>query len=128
MSTPKMRVLSARAKKQWEDESYKEFMVKAFLHFRNNNTVYRKEADARLHKQQAVYWANHANRDKQAERVRNYFDEHPQFRQEYSERSKVQWTDPDLLAWRSETTKMQWTPQFREKENLLTMLLIYNMG
>ena len=117
-SLEKRELFSANAKKQWEDESYKEFMVKAFLHFRNNNTVYRKEADARLHKQQAVYWANHANRDKQAERVRNYFDEHPQFRQEYSERSKVQWTDPDLLAWRSETTKMQWTPEFREKRKL----------
>ena len=103
-------------------------MVKAFLHFRNNNTVYRKEADARLHKQQAVYWANHANRDKQAERVRNYFDEHPQFRQEYSERSK--YSGPIRTFWLGgvKRQKCNGPSNLEKRENLLTMLLIYNMG
>ncbi|HUO31785.1 MAG TPA: toprim domain-containing protein, partial [Bryobacteraceae bacterium] len=33
----------------------------------------------------------------------------------FSKAAKVQWQDADLLAWRSETTRKQWTPDFRER-------------
>ncbi|MDO8575705.1 MAG: ATP-binding protein [bacterium] len=116
MSAPKMRaMLSKRAKKQWENEAYKKFMVEQFLHFRNTNASYRKETDARLNRLQSEYWARAENRDKQAERVRTYFEEHPELRREFREKANKQWADTALRAWRSVITKKQWTEEFREK-------------
>ncbi|MDP3958244.1 MAG: ATP-binding protein [bacterium] len=116
MSMPKMRaLLSTRAKQQWENEAYKKYMAEAFLRFRNGNNDYRRETDARLFKLQKEYWARPENRSKQSERTRAYFEQHPEFRKKYSEKAKAQWTSSDLRAWRSTTTKKQWTNEFRNK-------------
>jgi hypothetical protein len=46
MSTEKMKkVLSERAKKQWNDENYKEYMIKKFIEFYKSNEEYRKKVD-----------------------------------------------------------------------------------
>ncbi|MEK7554325.1 MAG: ATP-binding protein [Patescibacteria group bacterium] len=119
MSTPKMRaMLSARAKKQWEDESYKKYMVEAFLHFRNNNSEYRNKANKMLYAIQAEYWSQAENRKKQSERVRDYFRKHPEAKIQNSRTAKSQWSDIKLREWRAEKTKEQWTAEFRKKRKI----------
>ena len=119
MTTLKMRaLLSARAKKQWEDESYKKHMTEAFLHFRNNNADYRDKADKMLYELQAMYWSKPENRAKQSVRVREYFVTHPEAKIQNAQIAKTQWSDTKLLEWRAEKTKEQWTDEFRKKRKI----------
>ncbi|MEX0917971.1 MAG: toprim domain-containing protein [Candidatus Paceibacterota bacterium] len=114
MTTPEMRrMLSRRAKKQWEDDTYKAYMVERFLEFYHSNDVYRKETKTRLNKAQQEYWGDPENRKKQAERVAAFFKENPELREELRTQAHKQWNDTELRAWRSEETKKQWTPEFR---------------
>ena len=116
MKSPAMQaMLSARAKKQWEDETYKQFMVGKFLEFYNSNPEYRQKNNALLNQLQKQHWSEEENRKAQAERTTRYFASHPEKRDEYSKNSKQQWQNESLLAWRSDTTKQQWTPEFRQK-------------
>ncbi len=119
MTTPEMRKnLSIRAKKQWENKEYKDFMVKRFLEFYNNNQQYRKKNNELLNKSQKQYWAKEENRNRQAERTREYFLTHQEAREHNSLKAKIQWNNPQLIVWRSEKTKEQWTPEFREKRKI----------
>ncbi|MBI5913285.1 DNA topoisomerase (ATP-hydrolyzing) subunit B [Candidatus Azambacteria bacterium] len=116
MLSPRMRsVLSARAKKQWENEEYKKFMGEKFLEFYRTHPEYREKNSALLFEAQRAYWSKEENRKKHAERVRRYFEAHPDFKEAFSEFSKKQWQNENLLAWRSEKTKEQWTQEFRKK-------------
>ncbi|MEJ7652063.1 MAG: toprim domain-containing protein [Chloroflexia bacterium] len=45
--------------------------------------------------------------------MRTYFAGHPEVRKEYSVRAEAQWQDETLRSWRRETTRSQWTPDFR---------------
>jgi len=108
-------VLSARAKKQWEDEGYKTFMGEKFLNFYNSNPEYRENNNKLLNDVQKEYWANPINKEKQAARVKEYFTLHPEAKELLNEKAKEQWMSEELLAWRSEETKKQWTEDFREK-------------
>jgi len=116
MTTPEMRkMLSRRAKKQWEDEGYKQYMAKKFLDFYNNSLEYRERNKISLNKAQKEYWAQEKNRKKQAQRVKKYFDLYPEKKRELSLMAKRQWQDEKLLKWRSRKTKEQWTNEFRKK-------------
>ncbi|MBI5389541.1 DNA topoisomerase (ATP-hydrolyzing) subunit B [Candidatus Woesearchaeota archaeon] len=116
MSTPSMkRLLSARAKKQWINPSYKEYMVTKFLQFYETNEGYRNRIVDILDKNQREYWSKPENRKKQAENVRLYFAMHPEARKKLSATAKNQWRNDLLKEWRSKKTKEQWTPEFREK-------------
>ncbi|MCI5192772.1 MAG: DNA topoisomerase (ATP-hydrolyzing) subunit B [Candidatus Electrothrix sp. AU1_5] len=116
MLQPEMRkMLSERAKAQWEDEEYKSYMIEKWREFYKNNGEYRQQNAALLNDAQKEYWANEENRQAQAERVRSYFAEHPEARSEASRKSKEQWNDEALLAWRSQKTRKQWTPEFRTR-------------
>jgi DNA gyrase subunit B len=116
MSTSEMRkMLSERAKKQWDSQEYKEYMVKKFINFYENNAKYREEAIKRLDKAQKDYWSKEENRKLQSGVVLKYFEEHPEARYILSELSKKQWEDPKLKEWRSGKTKEQWTAEFRKK-------------
>jgi DNA gyrase subunit B len=110
-----VQILSRQAKEQWENEQYKEFMVAKFLEFYNSNEEYRTQNNARLMENQLKYWAEETNREKQAEKVKQYFEEHPEQKAWLSELAKLQWNNEELKAWRSETTKAQWTDEFRNK-------------
>ncbi|NQT21884.1 MAG: hypothetical protein HQ579_00420, partial [Candidatus Omnitrophica bacterium] len=105
--------LRARAKKQWEDPKYKKYMVEKFLDFYYKNEHYRKESLARLTRAQKRYWAKKENREKQSDRVRQYFRDYPGAKEYLSEKSKKQWQDMDLSNWRRGKTKEQWTLDFR---------------
>ena len=100
MSTPEMKkMLSARAKKQWENDEYKVYMVEKFLAFYHKNKQFREETVARLRHAQKAYWSNAAHRDAQSKRVKKYFADNPE--------------QKDVL--RSAATKQQWTPEFRQQ-------------
>jgi DNA gyrase B subunit len=108
-------ILSELAKAQWEDQAYKTYMTNKWLEFYQNNEDYRRQNHVQLNQAQQQYWGQAENRLAQSERVREYFNEHPELREQYSENSKEQWNNPELREWRREKTKEQWTPEFREK-------------
>jgi len=116
MSTPEMKkILSIRAKKQWKNEDYKKYMAKKFLEFYENNKEYRKKSLKKLNKSQKEYWSKEKNRKIQAERVKAYFEKNPDKKLELSKKAKEQWNNAELIKWRSERTKKQWTQNFRTK-------------
>lgn len=116
MKHPRTRkILSENAKQQWQDPKYKEFMKNKFLEFYYENDVYRKRVLKRLDDEQKKYWADENNRKNQSIRIIEFFKNNIQRRDSLSEISKKQWQDKDLIEWRQEKTKEQWTPEFREK-------------
>lgn len=119
MNTPKMKkLLSKRAKKQWENEDYKQFMAEKFLAFYHNNPEYQEKNNRLLYKVQKNYWAKAENRENQAKRTREYFIKNPSKRSEHSVLAKKQWQNEELLLWRQEKTKEQWTDEFKEKRKI----------
>ena len=116
MTQPEMRqLLSARAKKQWENKTYKDYMQQKFLEFYGHNPRYQKKNNRLLNVAQKKYWANVENRTKQSARVKAFFETHPQSRELQRNLSLIQWANQKLRKWRSQKTKEQWTPQFRSK-------------
>jgi len=118
MMQPETRqLLSEQAKAQWEDDTYKDYMVERWRAFYDANGDYRRENNQRLYQAQRRYWGDEDNRQAQAERVRQYFADRPDVREDFSERAKQQWQDKDLLEWRREETRQQGTPEFRAKRH-----------
>ncbi|MBI2633736.1 MAG: intein-containing DNA gyrase subunit B, partial [Parcubacteria group bacterium] len=119
MLQPQTReLLSRNAKKQWEDKNYKVFMAQKFLEFYSKNSEYREKNRALLSEAQKNYWSKAENREAQSERVKQFFEAHPEYRKLHSLKSKLQWQDEALRAWRSERTKEQWTEGFRAKRKV----------
>jgi DNA gyrase subunit B len=116
MREPETRcILSEQAKAQWADEAYKAYMGERWREFYEQDEAYREANRERLLQAQSAYWSEDANRGAQAERVRTYFANNPAVRQAFSERAITQWNNEELLAWRRDQTKQQWTPEFRAK-------------
>lgn len=116
MSTPEMKkMLSNRAKRQWQDEKYKNYMAKKYKEFYESNDNYRKESLKRLDEAQKKCWAEEKNRQLQSERVRKFFEEYPEAREVLSKTAEEQWKDTELRKWRSNKTEKQWTKEFRKK-------------
>ena len=109
------KMLSERAKKQWEDEEYKRYMADKYLNFYNSNEEYRQENKKRLYREQKKYWANPKNRKTASEKVFNFFKANPDAKEYLSNLAKEQWDDETLIIWRRQRTKEQWTPEFRRK-------------
>ena len=118
MSTPEMKKsLSERAKKQWEDPAYKAFMGEKFLEFYRADEGFRNETIERLDRIQREYWEKEEHRMEQSKRTETFFEHHPERKESLRATAKKQWDDTALIAWRSELTKKQWTPEFREKRH-----------
>ncbi len=116
MTQPSMRkLLSERAKKQWENEEYRRFMTEKFLAFYALSPAYRAKNNALLKKVQKIYWENKNHRQLQSKRVRSFFVKHPEQKKLLRTLAEQQWNNPTLRQWRSEKTKEQWTPAFREQ-------------
>ncbi len=116
MSSPGMKkMLSKRAKKQWQDEDYKNYMAGRFLEFYNSNSKYREKNKKLLLEAQKEYWSSDKNKEKQAIKVRKYFEKHPEMKVWLSGIARKQWSDVSLRKWRSEMTKKQWTQEFRHE-------------
>lgn len=116
MLEPETRqILSEQAKAQWEVAEYKAYMTEKWRIFYDTNEEYRRQNTEQLYQAQQQYWSDETNRQAQANKVRQYFIDHPEQRQVYSETAKQQWQNQDLLSWRREKTKEQWTGEFRSK-------------
>jgi len=116
MSTPEMRiVLSARAKAQWNNPEYKEYMIQKFIEFYESNEDYRNKNNKLLDENQKEHWSNPENRIKAAEKVKKFFEENPDAKQYLSNLAKEQWKDEALIIWRRQKTREQWTPEFRQE-------------
>lgn len=119
MLEPKMRkLLSERAKRQWDNPEYKKYMTGRFLEFYQSNKEYRERNSQLLNQVQQKYWNSAVNRNKQAEKVKNYFQTNPEKKSWLSMLAINQWQNEKLKKWRSIKTKEQWTPAFREQRKL----------
>ena len=107
--------LSKRAKKQWANPYYKEYMKNKFLEFYNTHKEYQKRNNELLNKNQKEYWNQPENKFKQSKKIKEYFINHPEKIKELSNNAKKQWQNEILKKWRSNKTKKQWTQEFRIK-------------
>jgi len=134
MSTPEMRkLLSERGQKQWQDTIYKNYMLKKYMEFYNSNPGYRKKTLKRLEQLREKYWASKINRKAQSERTKKFYQENPQYKEALRAIAIKQWQNPELLSWRSDQTKKQWTVAFRKRRKtsynktyLTNALLVFN--
>ncbi len=108
------KILSTQAKAQWSDASYKNFMAARWREFYDNNADYRAANARQLADAQRKYWSEPANREKQADRTRDFFQRNPERKEELSLLARRQWQKSDLLEWRRKTTANQWTDEFRQ--------------
>ena len=116
MRQPETRqILSEQAKAQWEDRAYREYIAACWREFYDGNEAYQARNRAQLDRAQREYWSDEANRQMQADRVRNYFAANPDIREQFSQKAKEQWQDEELRSWRAETMRQQWTPEFRAR-------------
>ncbi len=116
MTTPTMRkLLSDRAKLQWQDENYKKYITQKYMEFYNNNAKYRKQNRKRLFEAQKSYWLKNESHEYQSKINKEFFEKHPERKLFLRKIALRQWQNENLLAWRSETTKKQWTDEFRKK-------------
>jgi DNA gyrase subunit B len=111
---------SAMLSDQWKDPAFREACL-ARLAVLNADPAFRERIEQgfqqwyaslneeeltayaeRLRQVQAEYWAHPEHRAAAAERVRAFFAD-PARRLEWSERSRRQWQDEALLAWREKT-------------------------
>src|SRR3989339_1620916 len=94
MSSPEMKImLSERAKQQWENEEYKNYMIKKLLDFYRKNDDYRTESLKRLSAVQKEYWSKEENRQMQSERVTRYFKVNQDAKSRLAAKAKLQWQD-----------------------------------
>ncbi|MEK7516344.1 MAG: DNA topoisomerase (ATP-hydrolyzing) subunit B, partial [Patescibacteria group bacterium] len=107
--------LSRRAKIQWSDPHYKEFMKNSFLKFYTENESYRKSNRKLLNETQKDYWSKEENRIKQSQKVQKFFATNPELRKLLSGIAKAQWEDERLKEWRRKKTAEQWSADFRAK-------------
>jgi DNA gyrase subunit B len=118
----------------WEDPAFREACL-ARLAALNNDPEFRERIEQgfqdwyaalsdeekaayaeRMRERQAAYWSQDEHRAEAAERVRIFFAK-PGRREEWSERSRAQWQDEDLRAWRSQTTVEQFSdPAERDRQ------------
>ena len=116
MSAPRMRKLfSRKAKKQWRNGEYKNYMKQKFLEFYQSHPEYRKESAEILASAQREYWASDETRIQQAGRVRRYFECHPEAKKRLADKAALEWSEGALAAWRRRKTSEQWTDDFRRK-------------
>ncbi len=101
------KMLSKKAKKQWEDEDYKEYMKKKYLEFYHSNSEYRESLLSRLNSSQKEYWSKEENREKQSKKTTNYYKNNPKAKEELSKKAKEQWSNEKLREWRANETRKQ---------------------
>jgi DNA gyrase subunit B len=120
------KMLSERAKKQWENKDYKDFMMKKYMEFYKNNPEYAELNKKLLDKAQKEYWSNPQNRKKASLKLKKFFSENPDAKNYLSYLAKKQWQNADLIVWRRQKTKEQWTPDFRKKRKETNNKTYYN--
>ncbi|MFC7115228.1 DNA topoisomerase (ATP-hydrolyzing) subunit B [Natronoarchaeum sp. GCM10025703] len=110
-----VEILREQAKKQWEDDEYKAYMMDAWQEYYDNNPDYRERVHQRLTEEAREYWSDEQNRKEQSDRVKEYFQNNPEAVKKRRKEALEQWDDEELLEWRSQKTEEQWTEEFREQ-------------
>jgi len=127
-------LISESAKAQWRSREYRRFMSDCVKRQRQNEelnqrllrgfTVWFSELTSEQYEEycermrllQEQYWASEERRQEQSERVRRYFEEHPEAREHHRQKALEQWQDEGLLLWRSVQTEEQWKDDaFRQR-------------
>jgi DNA gyrase subunit B len=90
-------------------------MLDKYLEFYYSNDGYRKRILQIINKAQKNYWSQEQNRIRQASRVRRHFERHPEARAHLRVKAEQEWMDKNLLEWRRQKTRGQWTDEFRQK-------------
>jgi len=103
-------------------------MLKKFSEFYQSNAEYRKLNNKKLDEEQKKYWSSRENRQKQSERVAQFFTEHPEQKLVLKELANRQWASEELRIWRSEETKKQWNDEFRQKRKIAYDQTYLNKG
>lgn len=126
---------SAQLKSQWEDPEFREMCLNRLAEL-NADPEFRARLEAgfqewyaalsdeekaeyaeTMRAKQEAYWSDPVNRAVQSERVRQYFIDHPEHRENHREMGLAVWEDEELLAWRSEKTVEQFSdPAERERQ------------
>jgi len=134
LGTGGMEFKSAMLSAQWQDPAFREACL-ARLAALNDDPAFRARIEQgfqdwyaalsadekaayaeQMRQRQADCWAHPEHRADAAERVRIFFAK-PGRREEWSDRSKVQWQDEELLTWRSQKTIEQFSdPAERERQ------------
>jgi len=109
------KMLSERSIRLWMNKDYKEFMMQKYKKFYDTNEEYRENNKKILNENQKKYWSNIENKKKASQRVINFFKKNPDKKNYLSRLAKGQWEDNNLIKWRRQKTKTQWTPEFRVK-------------
>jgi DNA gyrase subunit B len=112
------KMFSEISKDLMKNPEFKANLMKKNMEFYNTNEEYRKENNKRLNEAQKRYWANETNRNKAAEKVKQFFKENPEAKEYLSSLAKEQWKDEALIIWRRQKTREQWTPEFRKKRKI----------
>jgi DNA gyrase subunit B len=112
------KMLSLKAKKQWEDPEYKRYMVKKYLEFYHSNPDYRKRILKIINDAQKSYWSKSEHRIYQGGRIKRHFQLHPEAKKHLSDKAKAEWSNKELLTWRAGKTREQWTQDFRKKRKI----------
>ncbi len=120
------KMLSNRAKKQWNNPSYKKYMIKKFRDFLDLNGNYRRKNKEILYNEQKKYWAKPENKRKASEKLKNFFKQNPAARTYLSNLAKKQWKNEELIIWRRKKTSEQWTSEFRKKRRKSLNKTYYN--
>ncbi len=111
-------ILSRNAKKQWADPNYKNFMASRWKKFYDTNPDYQLANHELLSSEARKYWVTPGHRKEQSIRKTILYSNNPGLRGKLSAIAKEQWADPKLREWRSQTTKAQWTDEFRQKRKV----------
>lgn len=127
MRLPETRdILSKQAKSQWSNDTYKQYMKNQWLNFYSTNKEYRNKNNSNLNEQQKIYWDNTDNKARQSARVKEFFANNSEAKIALSKSAKEQWENQELLNWRAEATKQQWTATFRENRKNALNKTYYN--
>jgi DNA gyrase subunit B len=72
-------------------------MKNKYLEFYNSNSEYRLYNLKCLNNAQLKYWSNTENRQKQSEKVKEYFCNNQQAKKYLADKAKEQWKNKELL-------------------------------
>ena len=131
----KLRSLSDTAKKQWQDPEFRALKSAQVKAQRQDADLNQRLADGfqrwletldddqrtsirhRLERAQRTYWADPQHRAEAADRTREHFLAHPEMAELLRDLALVQWSDEELLAWRSALTIEQWQEPGRREQH-----------
>jgi len=118
-------ILSRNAKKQWANPGYKNHMISRWKKFYDSNPDHQLANRELLMAEAKKYWITPGHRKEQSISKTILYSNNPGLRENLSAIAQEQWADPKLREWRSQTTKAQWTEEFRKKRKAALYANLY---